>query len=113
MKYTPCGCITQANLCGLSPHGELALQANVALTPYLKLGGCGNDSLNGAQNSCLYAFHAFLTPESSGSVSASMQGEGKVPRASHLLCASSLCGCVSHKYYKPGEKRLDQLAEEE
>jgi hypothetical protein len=45
MKYTPCGCITQANLCGLSPHGELALQANVALTPYLKLGGCGNDLL--------------------------------------------------------------------
>jgi len=23
----------------------LALQANVALTPYLKLGGCGNDLL--------------------------------------------------------------------
>ena len=46
MKYTPCGCIPQANLCGLSPHGELALQANVALTPYLKLGGCGNDLLN-------------------------------------------------------------------
>jgi len=45
MKYTPCGCITQVSLCGLSPHGELALQANVALTPYLKLGGCGNDSL--------------------------------------------------------------------
>jgi hypothetical protein len=43
MKYTSCGCITQAKLCGLSPHRELALQANVALTPYLKLGGCGND----------------------------------------------------------------------
>jgi len=42
MKYTPYGCITQATLCGLSPHGELALQANARLTPYLKLGGCAS-----------------------------------------------------------------------
>ena len=49
MKYTPYGCITQATLCGLSPHGELALQANARLTPYLKLGGCASALLNTRQ----------------------------------------------------------------
>ena len=69
--------------------------------------------LNGAQCPFLYAFHSSPTPESRSSVSASMQGEGKAPQASHLLCASSPWERVSHKHHKSREKRLDQLAEEE
>jgi hypothetical protein len=39
-------CYQYNGLMGLSPHGELALfGANVALTPWLKRGGCGNGLL--------------------------------------------------------------------
>jgi hypothetical protein len=30
------------SLCGYAPHWELLLRSNVALTPWLKRGGCGN-----------------------------------------------------------------------
>ena len=33
-----------------------------------------------------------------------MQGEGKAPRASHLLCASSPWERISHKHHNPGKK---------
>jgi hypothetical protein len=44
------------------------------------------------------------TPESRVSVSASLPGEGKAPRASHLLRVSSPWGHVSQKHYKSREK---------
>jgi len=58
--------------------------------------------LNGAQCPFLYTVHTF----------ASIQGEGKALRASHLLCASSPWERMSHKHHK-SRKRLNQLSEEE
>jgi hypothetical protein len=61
---------------------------------------------------CLYAVHSSPTPKNRSSISAARQGEGKAPRASPLLRASSPWGRISHKPDKPREQRLDQLAEE-
>jgi hypothetical protein len=44
------------------------------------------------------------TDKNRSSISALRQGEGKAPRASHLLCASSPCGRIPYKHDKSRNK---------